>query len=320
MVRYQYIDSTIREKKIHPDELFKKENKLARKIVIHNVNDQAVTICPICGNERTEILFKKWGVPYALCLNDWSVSIASQLTPEIIKDYFHNSELADFRSIKDYQELVSKERQFIWESLITWIEGRVSRYLGHTRYHTLSWGAKFVGWIKMLENSNFTQSVETIDPLPPIEESECTQEEYDIIYLMDVLQRQNRPLDFLSEVRTKLSDKGIIILTCRSGSGFDILTLRNNSKSVFPFDHLFLPSPSGLKNLLNKSGFDVLEITTPGMLDVRYVYNSYNEIPKEQYFQRYFFSQAEEPDLERLQSFLQQNNLSSHIRCIAKKK
>ena len=110
-----------------------------------------------------------------------------------------------------------------------------------------------------------------------------------------------------------------MLLTCRSGSGFDVLTLAGESESIFPLDHICLPSPQGMTLLLEESGFQLLELTTPGLLDVQLVSRADNKIPLHQHFQRYVRQFCDEKVLERLQGFLQQNNLSSHLRVVARK-
>ena len=54
---------------------------------------------------------------------------------------------------------------------------------------------------------------------------------------------------------------------------------------------------------IEKTGFDVLEIATPGILDAELVKKMQDVIPKDQYFQRYLASQLDEVSQERLQQF-----------------
>ena len=135
-----------------------------------------------------------------------------------------------------------------------------------------------------------------------------------------MIQRAVRPQELLERISQKLRLGGLLIVSCRAGSGFDILTLREASESIFPLDHILLPSPKGIQVLLVQAGFDVLELTTPGLLDMKYVKRAKENIPKDQYFQRYIVEHGDEFFLERMQGFLQRNNLSSHLRCVARKK
>lgn len=320
MIRYEYFDSLIREEIVHPDKIFLKEQELARNFVQKSEMANNIFSCPFCKAHREELLFEKWGLKYAFCPSEWSVTLASLPEQEVIESYFRDSKLAQFRASKGYQDVVTKKRRDLWESLIGWIGGRVSRYIGNKKYNVADWGSKSVGWVETLQTANFVDNLCVIEPLPPIGYSEEKDEGVEIISLIDVIQRQTGPVELLSKIWKKLSPGGLLILTCRSGSGFDILTLRENSDSIFPLDHICLPSPGGIENVLGEVGFEILELTTPGMLDVKYVQTSPKGIPKEQYLQRYIFAQGDERLLERLQGFLQRNNLSSHLRCVARKK
>ena len=140
-------------------------------------------------------------------------------------------------------------------------------YLGPRHYTAIDWGGKFVGWIEYLKNSKFVSDFCAVDPLPPIIQNKPTGPVY-IITLIDVLQRVLEPVKFLKKVNELLKPGGFLFVACRSGSGFDVLTLRGQSKSIFPLDHLFLPSPKGMRQILTQAGFEILELTTPGLLSI----------------------------------------------------
>jgi hypothetical protein len=57
--------------------------------------------------------------------------------------------------------------------------------------------------------------------------------------------------------------------------GFDIQVLRERSISVSPPYHLNFVSCKGFETLLRHAGFDGVELSTPGVLGVDIVYNSF---------------------------------------------
>jgi len=320
MIRYEFIDTSIKEKDIHPDFIFSREKELAQKFLSTIELSNQIEPCPVCNNLRDEILFQKWGYSYVICPNTWTVSLATFPKEEVFKNYFFHSELSEFRGSKKYQDLVTSRRKSLWENQIGWIENRVIRYLGKGKYRVLDWGSKYVGWIDYLDTTYFLDTLMTKESLPPIIESRNIDKKFNIICLIDVIQREIQPFALIKRVSQYLKSGGLLIIFSRCGSGFDILTLREVSESIFPFDHIFLPSPKGLQLLLHQAGFDVLELTTPGLMDVKYVEDADRKIPKDQYFQRYIIDQKDEFLFERMQGFLQRNNLSSHMRCISRKK
>ena len=320
MIRYEFIDTSIKEKDIHPDSIFDTERDLAYQFVSSIDQPFDIQPCPVCGTPREEILFEKWGYQYAICPNTWSLSLTTLPTDKKIKDYFNRSDLAQFRASRNYQNVVSENRKDLWESQIGWIEGRISRYLGNEKYTVIDWGGKFVGWIEFLDTARFVNELVIQESLPPINNGPEHKDPVDIICLIDALQRETDPHKLLQRIAHKLKPGGLLIVSCRAGSGFDIVTLRENSESVFPLDHIFLPSPQGMQFLLEQTGFEVIELTTPGLMDMKYIQNVSEKIPKDQYFLRHIMSMGDELLLERMQGFLQRNNLSSHLRCVARKK
>jgi len=318
MIRYEFIDDSVNEASIHPNSIFVKEQSLIKAFLGEVTRPAEIAACPLSGKERQEVLFEKWGFQYVLCPDTWTVSVASMPDIDLLSRYFYSSELATFRASTEYQAQLNQLRSGLWDNQLEWIEGRINRYLGRGQYQVTDWGSKSVGWVKAVSKAKFQAEMQLVQPLPPLVESPIIGQS-DIVLALDVLQRQVDPKDWIASVKEVLRTDGLFIMTCRAGTGFDILTLREKSNSIFPMDHLILPSPKGLEQFLTANGFEVLEITTPGMLDVDMLKKQQEDIPQDQYFQRYVMSQDSGLLQERLQLFLQQNNLSSHLRVVAKK-
>ena len=320
MIRYEFLDLSIQKESIHPESIFENERDLAQKFISRIKIGPDIQACPVCGAARNEILFKKWGMPYATCSHCWSSSISISPDSRTITKYFHGSKLSRLRASRDYQQQVSKNRSELWERQIGWMEGRIGRYLGNSKYSVIDWGSKYVGWADFLSTASFVETLNVEEPLPPIIRQDREKKKANIVCLMDVFQRITHPREELNKIHRSLIPEGLLIATCRAGSGFDILTLREHSDSIFPLDHIFLPSPKGMEILLEEAGFDVLEITTPGLFDMKYIQKAKARIPMDQYFTRYITDLGDDRLLERMQGFLQRNNLSSHLRFVAKRR
>lgn len=319
MLRYGSSNSQTKESDIHKDSLFTREKILAEEFVRSSLQETVgIDECPFSGLKRHELLFRKWGVDYALCPQTWSVALANRPSLSVVDQYFNTSALSSYRASDEYQRSVAEGRIELWEGLIEWVEGRLFRYLGQEAYSFLDIGPKVSGWVNKLGKAGFIYELSIEDSLPPIL-PRPSQSNVDVIGLFDVLQRYHEPVEMLRASYKKLKPGGLAIGTCRAGSGFDVLTLRGASDSIFPLDHISLPSPLGMDLAIQKAGFDVLEISTPGILDAELVKKMQDVIPKDQYFQRYLASQLDEISQERLQQFLQANGLSSHLRFVARK-
>ena len=127
------------------------------------------------------------------------------------------------------------------------------------------------------------------------------------------------PLQFLKEVHKSLKDNGLLFFSIRMGSGIDVLALKENNKSIFPYEFNLLPTPKGLRILLEQAGFEVLELTTPGTMDVSYLHEQVNSLENENAFLYYFLKTAGAAELAEFQRFLQKSGLSSYAQLVARK-
>ncbi len=319
MIRYQDTDPAVTEDKLHPPTQFKTELEHARTLANALPSVNSIEPCPVSGEARTEVFFEKWGQAYAFCPRTWNLSLANMPASAALHDYFYTSSLAQLRASDDYQAHLKNQRLPLWQHLLEWVQGRVQRYLHkNTADSLIDWGPKAQGWSELLRTAEWIQQYNCVDPLPPLTESD-KGDLAEVIILFDVIQRSSTPATLLKKIHDRMQPGGLLLASCRSGSGFDVLTLAGASESIYPLDHICLPSPSGMSELIADSGLELLELTTPGMLDVQLLQAARQELPRQSYFQRYLMEQASEPTLERLQSFLQQNNLSSHMRLVARK-
>ena len=318
MIRHEIFAPSIKVDDLHHNQLYQQELTLAEAFVANLPQPSAIDVCPVSGLERHEVLFEKWGMQYALCPQTWSLSLGSLPDDQTMRSYFVTSDLAGYRKSDEYQYTYTQLRKGLWDEQVQWVEGRVRRYLGMEKYSLSDWGPRMLGWTDTMGIATFVSDYVIVEPLPPVEPT-VHKKNTQVALLFDVIQRYSRPRELLDRVFQGLKPGGILLLTCRSGSGFDVLTLAGESESIFPLDHICLPSPQGMSLLLQQTGFEILELTTPGLLDVQLVSQASERIPRHQHFQLYIASLGNELVLERLQRFLQQNNLSSHLRVVAKK-
>ena len=135
----------------------------------------------------------------------------------------------------------------------------------------------------------------------------------------EVIEHLFSPEKFLKKIFNTLSKKSIIILTCPNGLGFDISILGKKSEAI-DHEHLNYFNPFSIKILMERCGFEILDVITPGVLDIDIVYNKFKE--KKFTTKNNFFIQIMENKkvMENFQKFLIKNNLSSNMWVVAKKK
>jgi 2-polyprenyl-3-methyl-5-hydroxy-6-metoxy-1,4-benzoquinol methylase len=134
----------------------------------------------------------------------------------------------------------------------------------------------------------------------------------------EVLEHVCEPVAFLTGARRILGPGGFLMFTTLTVSGFDIQVLWENSKSIHPPHHINLLSVDGMVQLVERCGLEIIELGTPGELDVDIVRNICSENSEIQ-IPRFAASLIQAPAETRssFQRFLQANRLSSHLRVIA---
>ena len=110
----------------------------------------------------------------------------------------------------------------------------------------------------------------------------------------------------------------LFLFTTLSSTGVDIRVLWEESKSVVPPHHLNFLNPKSIEILLGRIGLEVMEVTTPGELDIDILNNNQNGIKDR--FWRIFFELADDQIKDKWQKLVASSGLSSHMMVICRKK
>ena len=138
--------------------------------------------------------------------------------------------------------------------------------------------------------------------------------------LFESLDRVDDPVALLRAVKECLMPGGLIFVTALVSSGFDVAVLGLQNLYLYPPDRTNCFSLSGLEQLLRGAGFTLLEVSTPGVLDVEIVQTHRHADPALPLsdFERQLLA-ADHETQHAFQTFLQQNRMSSFARIIGKK-
>ena len=137
----------------------------------------------------------------------------------------------------------------------------------------------------------------------------------------EVLEHVRNPTDLFRDLAALVQPGGIIIVSGLSGSGFDIKLLGASSKPVSPPHHLTFLSIAGAENLLNRCKLDIIEISTPGELDVDIVRNVALQDPSilKDPGLRHLILEAEDSARHNFQESLKKSRKSSHMWIVAQR-
>jgi SAM-dependent methyltransferase len=145
----------------------------------------------------------------------------------------------------------------------------------------------------------------------------------DVITNFELLEHLYRPKDFLTSCRDLLPTGGLLILTTPNIKGFDLAMLGKLSNNIGGPNHLNYFHPDSLSSLLQSTGFEIIEVMTPGKLDAelvrKKVLTGELDISGQQFLKQILIDCWEAVG-EGFQRFLSENKLSSHMWMVARKK
>lgn len=317
---YQYTESSYLKYTMQNKLYREKETAIARNYVAsHRLRRDLHDVCPICGEKAGRHFYTKWSVDYLRC--SACKSIFAVCDEEIVRGYQEHHELQEFRIDSGYQRQISENREKLWKSFLEWVEVRAYRFIGRNRgLNILDVGNRFRGYSEMIAQSPLCGVYDLRRSILGEDTWKVSAGMADIVFYLDRMQQDMNPKEVLHGMREYLKKDGLLFLSTRAGSGFDILTLKEHNRKIYPYEHILLPSRRGLVGLLEKCGYEVVEITTPGVMDVQYVAESMETLDDREEFVRYMLEETGDNLLQEFQRFLQKSGLSSFVCIIARRK
>jgi len=141
----------------------------------------------------------------------------------------------------------------------------------------------------------------------------------DLVVCFEVLEHVNSPIEFINVLTKLVRPGGYIFISTLCIDGFDLQVLWDKSSQISPPHHINFHSIKGFKSLFERAGYTDILIETPGQLDVDIVLNFIKNSPDLLEDNRFIKSLIDEDKAEAFQTFLKENNLSSHAWIMAKK-
>ena len=142
----------------------------------------------------------------------------------------------------------------------------------------------------------------------------------DLAVAFEVLEHVFDPLMFLRAASRTVRPGGLLFFSTLAASGFDIQVLWEHSRSVSPPQHLSFPSIAGVERLVERAGLELIEVTTPGQLDVDILRNrllAEPGLPVPRIART--IAGADAAARRAVQDVLREHRLSSHVQCLARR-
>lgn len=322
------------EKELCPDDLLAgQEAAFARDIErLHRRQAEFIKVdCPACAGNSAEHAFEKYGFFFKHCNDCKSIFMTPRPSPALMTDYYSNSENYEYWAKYIFPASEASRREKIHKP---WLE-RVADYcrrFGIRKGTLVEIGPGFGTFSELATGSGLFSRVVAVEPTPEMATAcrargvdviqkrveDVLEEDVagaDVLVSFEVIEHLFDPSAFIKQCARLVRPGGLLVLSCPNGLGFDIAVLGAGALAV-DAEHVNLFNPVSLSNLLERSGFNVLEASTPGRLDAELVREAALkgefDLSGNPFFRRILIE-----EWDRLgwpfQQFLSANGLSSHM-------
>jgi len=331
----------MKEEEIRPAVLFDQYLELAEKdipVFFTGIRYDPVP-CPSCGSTASTRRFRKKGFDYAECDSCLTLFVNPRPSEEAFSRFYRDSPSVRFWATHFYKETERARQELLIRPKAEMAARLIRRYTRtkHSRPVVVDIGAGYGGFcvaLKSVLQEPFV--IMGIEPASALQEV-CREKNIAVIpkFLKDVSPRDFKggdvvavttfellehlydPKEFIRQCNNILVPGGILILTTLNGKGFDLQMLGEKSRSINPPHHINFFNPHSLSLLMRNEGFEVLEISTPGKLDVDIVLKQTDDVQCE--FVRNLLMRSNESVRGRIQEILQETQMSSHMMIVARK-
>jgi cyclopropane fatty-acyl-phospholipid synthase-like methyltransferase len=324
----------MKENDIRPQELFDellRLNKLdIEKYFSNSINE--TIMCPACGEDGKSSFIKN-SFNFDECQKCKTLYVSPRPRKEYFDAYYTDSQSIKYWATTFYKATEQNRREMLWKPKAKMIKNKIDNFAPNTEKIIDiggGYGLFMEEFLKIMdikhmiiEPSEYLSKVckekglktmvkflEDIqkDNLPNIKKTFVS---------FELFEHLHNPKKFLETLYNIMNKNDTFIFTTLSGIGLDIRVLWENSKAISPPMHLNFFNPKSITILLKKIGFEVLEVTTPGKLDIDIINNNKDKIKDK--FWKDFLEYSTEEEKQNMQKYLSENLLSSHMMIVCKK-
>jgi len=289
------------------------------------------TVCPACASAKSVEHFEKFGMSYKECADCQSLYIASRPSDAVIARFFRQApskifwrdRLSEASRVKRKAKIIKPRFEWITDSTAEYLpraEHWVDLHTGQARYLEAMVAAPFARKTVIYPYCDVPPSAGMTVIDKPWGEAKLSSKA-DIVTLFEVIDHASDVSALLLRLKDMLNDRGLCFMTAILASGFDIKELGRHAKNIYPPDRLNVLTVKGLKGLFERHGFECLELSTPGILDLEIVAAALKEDPviPTSAFIRDLAINGSDGAKDAFQEFLQANLLSSYGRILIRK-
>ena len=331
-------DTNFSENQIRPDR-FENGNLRARdediKRLKTNIDKFIDVNCPACGSKNNNFEFTKFDFNFVKCQKCNTVFMNPRPTKEILNEFYTNSVAYTFwnKYIFPSSRKVRMEKIFrprlkkiinicetfkINRDLIIEVGSASGMFTEECRRDNTFKRIVGIEPSKSQAETCKEKGIEVIQST--IEKVGELNQKANVLVSFETIEHVFSPDLFMQCCRKLMADKGLIVLTCPNYAGFDIEMMGIESDSL-DHEHINLFNPKSIEILFKRNNFEIIEISTPGKLDLD-IFRNYllkkNSYSLDNFLRKIIFDEWELLG-SSFQDFLSSNKLSSHMWAVGRK-
>lgn len=324
----------MKEEQIRPKKIFEKYLKLSKEdIAIFFKNKPKKKINCIACKSQGKKIFVKYSFQYDFCDKCFSIYASPRPDKKYFFNYYLNSKSSKFWATTFYKETAQQRREKLWKPKALMINNIIKKFNNSAKINIIDIGGGYGLFGE--EISKYYNNVTIIEPANHLAEI-CKKKGLNVInkflenlklndlpkgrktfVSFELIEHLHNPNLFFTKMKKLMGSNDIFIFTTLSGAGIDIASLGKKSNSIMPPYHINFYNPFSIKIFLNKLNYEVIQVSTPGKLDLDILKNNSHKISS--FLFKYILNTFSDKNIDKLQSFFSDNGLSSHMMVVCKK-
>ena len=253
-------------------------------------NNFIEVLCPACELNNSKFLYEKKSMKQVRCLNCFTQYANPRPTPKILSEFYLNSKNYEYFAKYIFPASMEQRRIKIFKPRAEMIS-KIIKNLGLHGGTLVEVGCGYGQFCTEINALNVFDEILGIEPTPDLAsicrkknieviensyENISFDESIDFIVHFEVIEHLFSPKDFVNWCYTSLKKGGYMVATCPNVAGLETTLLGKESNAV-DHEHINLFSPDSIKILLKKCNFEIIELSTPGVLDIDLVRRAVKE-------------------------------------------
>lgn len=325
------VSTGLQEAEIRPQALMSEFKRLSIQDAAEYFSETGSLVevsCPACDNVGRHPVFTKQDFRYNQCQQCGSVYVSPRPSEAQLHKYYAESRASRFRVEHFSRDTAKARRYHLLSAHAQWM-GAILDETGKLGGVYADYETHSPEIFEELASLRIFEKLYSIAPLVrpgdagsgTVEVAASNLAGLTALSAFEKLEHQFSPFQFLNSTRDRLTSGGIIFFTTRTISGFDLQLLWDKTPYIFVPEHMNLLSIEGLQVLLNRCSLELVEMSTPGQLDLQFVKHALAQDPSIELprFVNYLVHHRDALAQQDFQQYLQKHRLSSHVRVAARR-